>query len=205
MWKYSRRPAFRVMVEQGTPSWWRKAAGALAAIALLFVLIGGADAATSQRPIFVRSGHMGPYHWWAGVEAPELAGQREAGYVCPVISVLEPAASGRLEGQLYGGCSPRPTSRPIIQYATGGYGGRHWSVVTLVFPANVRTVKVKARGGPVVTLRADHVSAPGPVGGPSVPVALAAKGFARNLCIERVVALGADGTSVSTLGRQPCA
>jgi hypothetical protein len=147
---------------------------------------------------------MGHYQWSSSIEVPEVRSEREAGFICLEITMLEPTASGGAEGQSDANCAQPPSQQPVTESISGGYGGKVRSVLAMLFPPAVRTVRLKLRGEPMRTLHAGHVDARGPVGEPSIPVAFAAQGVLGRVCIERITGLNVDGAAVSILGRRAC-
>lgn len=164
-----------------------------------------AMAATEEEYVALRSGHMGRFEWSAGIESAEGAGERKAGDLCLYISVLEPTASGG-EGQLIANCGPPPTMQPTTEFESGGsYEGRLKSVLALLFPSDVRSIRLKLKGRPVEAIRTVQVSEMALPSGPRMPLAFVAKGIVGRICIQRITGLSAVGKVVSRLGRQRCA
>jgi hypothetical protein len=166
---------------------------------------GGALGATAENgSVLLRTGRMGRYLWSSSIEVPEVRSEREAGLICLEITMLEPTASGGAEGQSDANCASSPSRQPMTESISGGYGGKARSVLAMLFPPAVRTVRLKLRGEPMRTLHAGHVNARGPIDEPSIPVAFAVQGVLGRVCIERITGLNANGAAVSTLGRRAC-
>lgn len=163
-----------------------------------------APAAPGSGPLPLRSGQMGRYVWSTYAERPESAEELNAGYVCLSISMLEPIASGRTEGQASASCAPPPSTQPFTEYLSGGTEGSVRSVLAILFPADVQRVTLKTRGTPTLTIRAGHATLPGVHGQPSIPFAYAVKGLADRLCIEGIKGFAGNGSVVSSSGKQRC-
>jgi hypothetical protein len=187
----------------------RSAIWPVAAVLIGSIVLAGVSgiafgATTSEGLVYLRAGHMGRYHWSAAAELPENQRERDAGEVCPEITMIEPTAAGGLEGQSAASCGPPPSSRPSTEYISGGYGGTVRSVLAVLFPPEVRKVKLKLRGHPRRLLRAGHVKVQDPDAAGPIPLAFVVQGLVGRVCIESIDGLDSAGEVVSTLGRQAC-
>lgn len=162
--------------------------------------------ATAQRipAVALRSGSIGRYLWWSSLEAPELAKERERGYVCLAISMLEPLPSHRAEGSAVAGCGPPPSGHPMVEYLEGGEGKRVRTVIAALFPVGVRQVYLKTVGTPGREYPSSRLSEDVVQGVSARPLAFFAHGFATSACIQGMVGYGAKGEVLSRLGRQGC-
>jgi hypothetical protein len=176
-------------------------------IVLAVALLISPMAARAQIPegaAFLRGGHIGRDEWAAYVERPESQAERAAGFVCPSITMLEFAGREAGEGSSVASCGPVPTDQPTVEYIRGGRRGRIRTVVAVLFPPEVRRVKMRLRGRPAISLAAQHVTLPAYAGLSPVPLAAVVRGFAGRVCIESLLGIDAKGTVLSRLGHPGC-
>jgi hypothetical protein len=178
---------------------------AIALVCLMAVASGAAAAeSASSGAVLLRTGHMGRYSWSAALELPEGLGERKAGRVCPVLTMVEPTAAGGWEGQSSASCAPPPTEQPTVEYLSGGYGGTVRSALEVLFPPEVQQVELKLQGSPMRVLRAGHTKLGDPEFGRSIPLAFVVQGLTGRVCIEQLSGKDSTGAVVSKLGRRPC-
>jgi hypothetical protein len=162
-----------------------------------------ASADANEGWVGLRAGQMGRYLWFSAAELPESESEREAGQICLEISMVEPAASGRAEGQSVASCGAPPQEGPTIEHLSSGNGDAGRTVFAVLLPPQVQRVQMKLRGEPRRTLRAGHASLPAPREG-RISFAFVSLGVVGPACLEGVEGWDAEGTVVSTLGRQAC-
>lgn len=176
------------------------------AVVVTLILACGASATAGAggEARLLRSGRMGNYIWASFIEQPESKEEREAGSICLAISMLEPTGGNHAEGNEVATCQRPPSDRPLVEHIVGGREGKVRTVIAILFPQDVRTVRLKVRGEPGRTVHAQIVGLPSSFNVAERRVPYVVRGFTRKVCIESIRGFDAAGVDVTSLGRLRC-
>lgn len=184
-----------------------RAAGAFCAVAMIVAgqAISAFGASTStDEAVPLRAGRIGDYLWSSFIEHPELAEERESGRICLAVSMLEPVPGNRAEGNEAATCQAPPSDRPLIESISGGAQGKVRTVIAVIFPAGVSSVKLKVRGEPMRTVRAQIARLPATFNVDERNVPYIGRGYTHKVCIESMKGYDKSGAAIAALGRRPC-
>jgi hypothetical protein len=186
----------------------RGAAACVLGLVLIFgPLLGraGAVSEAEEKPTAeLNHGTIGADQWWASLELPEDAQEREEGNVCVSIFFLEVwPEQERSEGSEVAQCGTLDTHDVLFQSSTVYHRSKRPHIaVAFLFDGSASRIVLKLKGMPDRHISLRHLS-PQPVTG-GKRVAYFARGYAGPVCVQRLIAYDSAGRRVARLGHLGC-
>lgn len=170
-----------------------------------FLARAGAASEAEEKPTAeLNHGTIGADQWWATLELPEEAKEREEGNVCVSIFFLEvQPQQEEAEGNEVTQCGALDIHGVLFQSSTVYHRGKRPHVaVAFLFDGTANRIVLKLKGKPDRHIKLRHLSAQPATGGKRV--AYFARGYAGPVCVQRLIAYDSAGRRVARLGRLGC-